>query len=368
MYDNISTQSILDSLLSAIDDSMDKRPSSLIYSACAAYAQEQMQQYVNLSYVADQAHADTADRENLITIAKEQGIAPKTATATLAMGKFNIAVPQGTRFSALNTTYNFYTIEACTQDDEDGFYYAEMRCETTGDLTDESYVGLITPIDVSGKVTEIEGLTTAEIVYIVQRGENEEETEAFRERYFTETQWEHYGGNIADYELMCSRMSGIGEAKVIPVWAGGGTVKLVLVDPDMLPPSEEFIAEAKEEIDPVEYEGLGYGKAPIDHTVTVVAAGKTTINVTLDITYEDGQDWSMIGDEITEVIEAYFAETRKDWKESKGLVIRIAHIESAVLDVAGVLDVTGTTLNGQQQNVTVDEYSVPILGTVGEAT
>ena len=76
----------------------------------------------------------------------------------------------------------------------------------------------------------------------------------------------------------------------------------------------------------------------------------------------------MIGDEITEVIEAYFAETRQDWKKNKGLVIRIAHIESAVLDVAGVLDVTGTTLNGQQQNVTVDEYSVPILGTVGEAT
>lgn len=366
MYDDMSSQTILDEMLASVDPTMDKRSSSLIYAALSAYALRDYQGYVNLDYINDQAFADTADRQHLILIAKEAGLAPMPATATLAMGKFNIAVPQGTRFSAINTTYNFYTIEACEQDEDDGFYYAEMRCETVGDLPDDSFVGLITPIDVSGNVTEIEGLATAEITVIIQRGENEEDTEEFRERYFTETQWEHYGGNIADYEIMCSTISGIGEVKVIPVWDGGGTVKLVIVDTDMLPPSEEFVAQVKEEIDPTEYEGLGYGKAPIDHIVTVVAAGKTTINVALNITYEDGQDWAMLGDQIKATIEDYFADTRSEWKESNGLVIRIAHIESAVLSVAGVLDVTGTTLNGQQQNVTIDQYSVPILGTVSD--
>lgn len=367
MYDNISIQTILANLLAAIDDSMDKRPSSLIYAACAAFAAEDMQQYVNLSYVDDQAHADTADRAHLIIIAKEMGIAPKTATFTTARGKFNISVPQGTRFSALNTSYNFYTSEPCEQNAEDGFYYAAMQCETAGDLDDESYIGLITPIDVSGMVTEIEGLSVAEIVEIIQRGEDEEETEAFRERYFTETKWEHYGGNIADYEVMCGQMNGVGDVKVIPVWNGGGTVKLVLVDTDNLPPSDEFIASAKEEIDPVEYEGLGYGKAPIDHTVTVVSAGAHKIDITMDVTYEDGQDWSTLGEEITKVIGDYFTEVRKDWKDSKGLIIRIAHIESAVLDVKGVLDVTGTALNGKQENEAIGEYDVPILGMVSDA-
>ena len=367
MFDDISTQSILDEMLASIDENMDKRPSSLIYAALSAYALRDFQNYVNLDYINDQGFADTADRQHLIMIAKEMGLAPNPATATLVLGKFNIAVPQGTRFSALNTTYNFYTIEACELDEDDNMYYAEMRCETSGDVPDDSFIGLITPIDVSGSVTEIEGLTTAEITVIVQRGENEESTEDFRERYFTETQWEHYGGNIADYEIMCSTISGIGEVKVIPVWNGGGTVKLVIVDPDMMPPSAEFVAQVKEEIDPTEYEGLGYGKAPIDHVVTVEAAGKTTINVTLNITYEDGQDWEMLKDQITAVIEDYFSETRADWKKSKGLVIRIAHIESAVLDVPGVLDVSGTTLNGQQDNVTVTEYNVPILGTVSES-
>lgn len=366
MYDDISTQSLLTELLSRVNGGMDKRESSLIYAALAAAAPEFYQGYVNLSYILDQAFADTADREHLILRAKEAGIAPKTATCTIVKGKFNIAVPQGTRFSAMNSEYNFYLIEPCEQDEDDGAYYAQMQCETVGDLPDESYVGLITPIDVSGAVTEIEGLTTAEIVEIIQRGENEESTEDFRARYFVETKWEHYACNIADYENMCALISGIGEVKVIPVWQGGGTVKLVLVDTDMLPPSDEFVAQVKEQIDPTELEGQGYGKASIGHTVTVVAAGKTTINITLQLTYEDGQDWATLGTEIQRVIEAYFAEVRKDWKKSKGLVIRIAHIESAVLDVEGIVDVTGTTLNGQPQNVTIDEYSVPILGTVSD--
>ena len=367
MFDDITQSSILNDLLSRVDDSMDKRESSVIYAACSSVSVDFLQEHVNLSYVDDQAHADTADRTHLVIIAKEQAIAPKTATSTIVRGKFNIAVPQGTRFSALNTPYNFYTVEPCTQNEDDGFFYARLQCEQAGDLPDESYVGLITPIDVSGRVTEIEGLETAEIDEIIQRGEDDEDTEEFRERYFTETQWEHYGGNIADYENMCANISGIGDVKVIPVWAGGGTVKLVLVDSKNLPPSEEFVASVKEIIDPVEYEGLGYGKAPIDHTVTVVAAGKTTVDVVMTLTYEDGQNWSLIGDNIKKAIEAYFDETRKEWKESNSLTVRIAHIESAVLDVPGVVDVTGTTLNGAPENVVVGPYDVPILGTVSEA-
>lgn len=365
MYDDISTQSLLTELLERVSNDMDKRETSLIYATLAACAPEFYQGYINLSYILDQAFADTADREHLILKAKEMGIAPKTATASIAKGKFNIAVPQGTRFSAMNTSYNFYTTEAATAlAEDDGYYYAQMQCETVGDLDDESYVGLITPIDVSGKVTEIEGLTSAEIVEIIQRGENEEETEAFRERYFTETQWEHYGGNVADYARMCSLIGGIGDVKVIPVWNGAGTVKLVIVDSDMLPPSSEFVASVKEQIDPTDLEGEGYGKAPIDHTVTVEAAAGTTVDIALKITYEDGQDWGTLGTSIKAAIEAYFAKTRADWKDSEGLTIRVARVESAVLDVEGVVDVTDTTLNGSTNNVTCDKYAVPILGMV----
>lgn len=363
MYDDITLQKIQDDLLNTVRDDMDKRPSSLIYAVCAAAAPYFAQMYLELDYVLAQAFASTADREHLIMRAKEASIAIKGATYTQVKGKFNLDLPLGTRFVALDTPYKFYSVEPCTLAD-DGFYYAQLTCETAGVLQDESFVGACTPIDVSGDVQEIKGLTTCEIVSIISRGEDEEDTETFRQRYFIENRWEHYGGNIADYEIMMSREMGVGAVKVIPVWNGGGTVKLVLVDSTFRPCSAEFIAQIKETVDPESFEGEGRGKAPIDHTVTIESAEGVNVDVGLTLTYQDGQSWVTLGERIKEAIENYFDSVRKKWKTSSELIIRVSHIESAILDIEGVLDVTGTTLNGKSENFTVGEYSLPMLGEV----
>ena len=46
------------------------------------------------------------------------------------------------------------------------------------------------------------------------------------------------------------------------------------------------------------------------------------------------------------------------------MIVRIAQIEAAILTVPGVIDVTGTTLNGSAANVTLDAEEIPVLGTV----
>lgn len=363
MYDDLTVQMIQDELLAAVSADMDIRPSSLIYTVCAAAALQFAQLYVNLDYVNDQSYASTADREHLLLIAKEAAMAPKDATATTVKAKFNIELQLGTRFTAINVPYKFYITTPCELD-SDGFYYAQMDCETAGDLPDTEFVGPCVPVDVAGDVIEIDGLTTAEIVSIITPGEDEEDTEAFRKRYFTESQWEHYGGNIADYEVMMSRQMGVGACKVIPVWNGGGTVKLVLVDPEFKPCSQEFIKQVQESVDPPGLEGDGYGKAPIDHAVTVVSADKTVINVGFTLTYDDGQSWATVETNVKAAIEAYFDKVRRQWKDLDTLIIRIAHIESAILDVPGVVDIKGTTLNSGADNVSVTAYNVPLLGTV----
>lgn len=365
MYDDVTLQQIQDELLASVSAEMDKRPSSLIYAVCAAAAPYFAQQYLELDYVNDQSYASTADREHLVVIAKEAAITPKGATYTIVKGKFNLEIPQGTRFAVMGADYKFYSVEPSALA-EDGFYYAKMTCETSGNLPNDDFLGACTPIDVSGDVVEIKGLTTCEIVSIITQGEDEEDTEVFRERYFTESRWEHYGGNIADYEIMMSRETGVGACKVIPKWDGGGTVKLVLVDPDYKPCSSEFIKQIKETVDPEGYEGEGYGKAPIDHIVTVVSAEPTNIAVSFKLTYVEGQSWATLGDKIKSAIESYFDSVRQKWKSSgtSPLIVRVAYIESAVLDVEGIVDISGTTLNGKDANVEVSPYNVPMVGTV----
>lgn len=365
MFENITTKDILDTLLSHVDDSLDKRESSLIYTALAAYAIEMMQNYLNLDYVANQAFIDTADREHLVRRAKEMGIMPKTATTTTVKARFDIDVPQGTRFTALISGYRFYVNTLGVLDESDGYYYATLNCETVGTLDDESFVGsALIPIDAAGKTKELEGLTVSEIVSIIERGKDEEDTETFRKRYYKETQWEHYGGNIADYKMMLSTTNGVGMVKVIPLAQGPGTVELIVADSALKKPSDELIANWQEIIDPVGLRGLGYGKAPIDHRVTVTGVKEKAVNVSMSLTYETGQTWNTVKDNVQNAIENYLSNVRNNWENSDGLTVRVAHIESAVLDVNGIVDIANTKINSSASNITVDGDSIPVLGTV----
>lgn len=113
MYDDLTVQMIQDELLATVSADMDTRPSSLIYTVCAAAALQFAQLYVNLDYVNDQSYASTADREHLLLIAKEAAMAPKDATATTVKAKFNLELQLGTRFTAINVPYKFYITTPC---------------------------------------------------------------------------------------------------------------------------------------------------------------------------------------------------------------------------------------------------------------
>ena len=57
--------------------------------------------------------------------------------------------------------------------------------------------------------------------------------------------------------------------KVYPVWNGGGTVKLVIINSEYQKPSPELVDQVQTIIDPVQNQGMGLGVAPIGHVVTV---------------------------------------------------------------------------------------------------
>ena len=62
-------------------------------------------------------------------------------------------------------------------------------------------------------------------------------------------------------------------------------------------------------------------------------------------------------------IDDYFLELRKTWESQQdGIIIRRAYIESKVLDIDGIKDVTTTTLNGQAGNISTKPYDLPVLG------
>ena len=235
----------------------------------------------------------------------------------------------------------------------DGEY--QMQCETVG-LDGNANFGQMIPIDY------VEGLETAELTEILIPGENEEDTEVFRERYFKSFESQAFGGNIADYKQKTNAIDGVGSTKVTPVWNGGGTVLLTIINSNFEAASKELIESVQETIDPTQ-DASGKGFAPIGHIVTVKTAEEVSIDVTTTITYESNYSFDMLKTQIEKVIENYLSELRKTWGDNEYLIIRSSQIDARLLDIVGIVDIQNTYVNGAK-NFTTSEYQIPIIGGV----
>lgn len=349
MYENMTYENILQRMLEKVPNNMDKREGSIIYDALAPAAIELQLMYIELDVIMNESFADTASREYLIRRANERGITPEPATNAILKGVFTPATIEvlGKRFSC--GKLNYIAIEKIT----DGEY--QMQCETVG-LDGNANFGQMIPIEY------IEGLETAELTEILIPGEDEEDTEVFRERYFKSFESQAFGGNIADYKQKTNSIQGVGSTKVTPVWNGGGTVLLTIINSNFEAASEELIQSVQEIIDPTQ-DASGKGLAPIGHIVTVNGAEEISVNVTTTITYESDYSFDALKTQIEEVIKNYLSELRKTWGDNEHLTVRSSQIDARLLDIVGIVDIQNTYVNGVK-NFTTSEYQIPIMGSV----
>lgn len=352
MFENKTFDSIMQDMLSRIDNSFDKRESSPIYIALAPVAVELQQVYIDYDVLLSETFADTASREYLVRRAAERGIIATTATKAILKASFNMDVPISSRFSL--DDLNYIVIEKIDN------YNFKVQCETSG-VEGNSHFGTLLPIDY------IAGLTTAELVEVLIPGEDDEEVEQLRQRYYENLESSSFGGNQADYKEKTKALDGVGGVKVYPVWNGGGTVKLIIIDSTYNKPSTVLIDDIQTSMDPVSNSGVGLGIAPIGHIVTVEAVTELTVDITSTITLVSGYLWADVETYIQDAINAYLLELKKTWENEDALIVRISQIESAVLKVTGVVDVTGTTLNGGLINLILTDTQIPVLGTVTNA-
>ena len=348
MYENITFESILKRMLDRIPNAFDKREGSVIYDAIAPAAIEVMNMYIQLDTVLNETFADTQSRDYLIKRCAERGINVREATFAIRQGEFNIDVPIGSRFSLNQLNYMIF------EQISDGVF--KLRCETPG-TQGNAESGVLIPIDY------IQGLQTAVLTDVLIPGEDEEDTEHLRDRYFESLNSQAFGGNISDYKEKTKAL-GAGGVKVLSAWNGGGTVKLVIVDTTYSQPSETLVDEIQTAIDPLQNQGQGSGIAPIGHVVTVEGCGETAVNIQTHITFQDEWNFEAVKTSVESVIDGYFKELAETWEDTDNLIVRISQIETRILDVTGVVDITDTTLNGAAQNLTIESNNIPVRGTV----
>lgn len=354
MYEHITFDVILDRMMERVPNHIDKREGSIVYDALAPAAAELAQMYIELDVILNETFADTASRAYLIRRASERGLTVYPANYAFLRGVFNCAVQLGTRFSL--DDLNYVVTEKIEGETEHEYM---LQCETVG-VIGNKYFGRITPIEY------VQGLTSAELTELLIPGEEEEDTEHFRQRYFDSLNAKAYGGNIADYKEKVNAIQGVGGVKVYPVWNGGGTVKLVIINSEFRVPTAELIGFVQTTVDPITNSGEGVGVAPIGHTVTVVGVQEQAINVELIIDYDIGHSFDSMKIAIEEILESYLQELRKDWANKTQTIVRVIQIEARLLELDGIIDVHDTKLNGSFGNLTLESEVTPILGTVTE--
>ena len=404
MFESKTYEALLASAMARVTAAVDKREGSMVMNGVAPSMAELAQLYIAADFVFQATYLLTAPREYLIKRASDRNMAPYPASAAVFRAVFNIEVPVGTRFSCEDL--NFIVTGRLTDDtDTDTRLSHEVTCETVGAVAN-SYAGTLIPVEY------VSGLTLAELVELVVPGDEEEETETFRQRVLDSFQSQAFGGNQADYIEKVRAIAGVGAVKVHAVWNGdispselipgddvtawyeaavgsleapvaawltaiytaaqsrkltvGGTVRLVIMASNKAVPSDTFLEEIQTAVDPVQNAGEGLGLAPIGHVVNVVGVEPETVDITLNLTYAAGWDWAAVQSYVVAVIDEYFAELAESWATADFLTVRISQIESRILSAcsAMVTDIGGTQINGVEANLVLGADSIPVRGAV----
>ena len=364
---------LIDSALDRIPDTIDKREGSIIYDALAPACFELANYYLELGRLLNNTYAATAVDEFLDLRVAEQGLTRYDSSFAERKGVFTnnldlpMNIPLGARFSSVTDTEEEAITFVVIREVEEGVAgeYV-LQSEKKGTIGNQ-YVGTIIPI------TFIQNLKTAYVSEVLTPGRNSETDEELRSRYLQILQTKSFGGNVTQYDQMIRDISGVGEVQVYPVWNGGGTVLLSVIDTSYLPIDATFKNFIKNEVDPDEFTGEGMGLAPIGHEVTVSTPETYIVNFSFNLDLAQGYGIEQIRPYVISTLENYFTDLRKSWgvadDENKySVAIYIAKINSILLNIEGIANVTGTTINNTEVDLIIDQTAednkLPILGEV----
>lgn len=424
MYENQTFNTIIQRMLNNVDDDIDKREGSVIYTALAPIALELETYYEALDEVLTETFADTASYYYLTKRAAERNIYPIEATAsTLRM----IADPPtaeievGDKFTSEDYELTFEVIGG---DDVAGSY--DIVCLTDG-IVGNLESGTLIPVD------EINGLESVKIqgavVYdgkgnkvlddngnetyksaVIVAGVDEEDVETFRARYFNALQSKAFGGNREDYINKIKENSKVGACKVmrstvkeyvpndtvkqwiseiavdstvstdVKSWLSdvttaiinnklstGGNVEVYILDNNLNEPSEELIKELKNALDPTD--GGGDGLVPIGHQVNVHSANIVKVDFNITVSLKNGYTVEDVKTDVKDVINNYLTECKSEWEVSNNIELASIQFVTAIFsecnNYISNVNCTMSLENGAEQNtLTLDEKSIAILKTL----
>ncbi len=329
LMENNCFEEVLSRMLAAVPSNLDKREGSVIYDALAPAALEVSVLYSYIEYLYEQSFAQSADREYLEKLVAPW-ISPFPATHAKVKAEFFTAgnvkmdIEPGSRFNL--DKLNFVARRRM----DDGVY--ELECEEAGTIGNVSEGELI-PIEY------IENLAKANVVELTERAFEVEDTEHLRERFLRKVREPATSGNIYHYTRWAMEVDGVGAVKIFPLYAGAGTVKVLVINADKELADTGLLEKVYQHIETVR---------PIGATVTVETATLKNISVSATVVMTAGADIESLKNTFQKVLKDFFKET-----VFAAEYLSYAKVGNLLLQVPEVMDYSNLVINGAAANVPI---------------
>lgn len=355
-------ENIRQRMLDKTNSEADKSEGSYIWDALAPVSMELALVSLLARYVLSMGFGRTANSDYLTMRAEEHGVIRRPAIKAIGKVQFKGAagtvIPTGLLLSTEGEeSSEIYSLEFITT--EDITLDSEGNGETAVEAIEAGKSGNIPAGKISVVMSNIAGLQSVSNREETHGGLDIEDDEILRERYLEKVRRPGTSGNIADYQQWAKEIPGVTDIRVLPLWAGNGTVKLVILGADKLPPSSEVVENVQNYIVP--NDNSGEGKAPIGATVTVVPADALLINIEANILLDNSTAVSV--QEITEKFNVALSKYLADMAFNSD-IIRYTRIGAILVEINGVADYIDLSINGDTSNIPISNTQVAIVGTV----
>ncbi|WP_250277205.1 baseplate J/gp47 family protein [[Clostridium] colinum] len=342
---NKKSNEILEEILQGIPDTYEKRKGYFLWDILKAISIRMCDTLKSLTIVSSKL-----DINNLTGTELERFITQRTGIerkkATYSQGVVTVKGNGTINIGDIFETEGLIRFEAIEQKNIIDMGNVNIRCVTAGKIGN-------VPINSIKKMpVTIAGINSCNNETETEGGYDEEIDIDLKNRYFERLREPATSGNIYHYKRWAKEVEGVGDAKVIPLWNGHTTVKVIIVDNDRLPADENLVKKVQEYIDP-NITGEGRGQAPIGAFCTVVSATPKTISISVKAVFSRNYDKEQLKKRIIENITLYLKEIafKKD-------VLSYAIVGSKILDVEGVIDYTDLKINNQTSNIECNQEEV----------
>ena len=347
---------IRNNILGNMQNPLSKIEGTYDYDIAAATALEIKDLYDYLEWWSKQTFIDTAteneyvDKHALI-FGVERRSEVKASGEITVTGKTGTTIPKGTVvLSRIGIKYETLALALIGSDGK-----AKARVQAlVGGIAGNCGIGDIVAFEIAD--TNIYTVTNEEAI---TGGFDIESNESLIARAKEKIMRPAHSGNENDYKQWAKEVEGVGKVDVIPVWNGGGTVKVIISDYDYNVANQELVEAVKNRIEQAD------GR-PIGADVTVVSYIKYDLDIVATIKIASGYDIETIKqDVIADIKKGIINNTIQYTSNSKTTIVSIGKIGAIILSVDGVLDYTSLSVNGETTgNIEVPRDKIVILNNV----